>query len=735
MAWLPLLAIAIGVEAPSTREVDELAPDFRAAKLHEVVLRLLEPALAIPTLVMIEHAHLMDEASAALLEALAHRLPSSAWVVIATRRDVASGFTTSDSATLRIELEPLSREAIMELAESTPEAHVIPPHMLELAVDRSAGSPEFLLDLLSAAAGGSATLPDTLETAASARIDALDPGDRELIRRAAVLGLSFRPRQLRHVLPAGSDEPSPEVWQRLSGVFASDSDGHLRFKRPALCEAAYDGLPFRLRRELHAEVGRALEAELGREVDAEPAVLSLHFSRAGDHERAWRYALMGARRAASRFAHAEAAMLYRRAVEAGRGDGVSSDDLAAAWESLGESLARAGEVRAAVSAFTAARRLLADDPIAQARLCFRHGRIAEDHQLTAAVRWMRRGLRTLDPLSTAEARSWRARLIAELGWIRDRQTRLAEAERLCRQALSEGLEFGELRAQARACYTLDLALFKMGRSDEMGYSQRALDIYQELADPDHEGNVWNNLGAFAYWEGRWGDAVDLYRRAAACGERAGNAQFEADTSANIGEIRSDQGRLDEADTHLRRARRVASSVGYREGAAFADMLLGRLAVRSGRAEEGIASLEATGEEMRQMGVGVHAELTDALVAEAEAVGGAPDRALAAAARLLGGVNPHVALLRRASGIALARMGERDRARCELEAAAATARERGEDYEVAAALDALAALGPLDTDQRSELETILARLGIVRLPTVADLQSIAGARPVAGVAGI
>ena len=86
---------------------------------------------------------------------------------------------------------------------------------------------------------------------------------------------------------------------------------------PALREAAYEGLPFRLRRQLHSAVGQALERDLGRDADADPAVLSLHFIRAGDLGRTWKYSRLGAERASARYAHADAAELYRRAVEAG----------------------------------------------------------------------------------------------------------------------------------------------------------------------------------------------------------------------------------------------------------------------------------------------------------------------------------------------------------------------------------------------------------------------------------
>ena len=166
--------------------------------------------------------------------------------------------------------------------------------------------------------------------------------------------------------------PLPEdgFWDRLSGVFARDPDGHVRFKRPAIQEVAYSSLPFKLRRELHMAVGLRLEHDTGREPDAGPAILSHHFSLAGDYARAHRYAMSAAKRATEQFSHADAARLYRSAIDAGRADGGAADprSLAGAWEELGEALRNVGEPAAAAKALTEARRLLPDDPIAQARL-------------------------------------------------------------------------------------------------------------------------------------------------------------------------------------------------------------------------------------------------------------------------------------------------------------------------------------------------------------------------------
>ena len=241
------------------------------------------------------------------------------------------------------------------------------------------------------------------------------------------------------------------------------------FRRPALQEAAYDSLPFKLRRRLHKAVALSLERDQGREPDADAAVLSHHFALAGDHTRAYRYAMAAARRATDRFSHADAARLYRRAIEAARAGGAARRSRRARRD-LGAArggAARVGEPTAAARAFSEARRLLRDDPIAQARICDRQAEVAKrSAALTAAVRWLKRGFRAIEALDDPEAIAWRARLRSNLGGIRSRQGRWNETISVCRQAISEASSVGELRALAHACYVLDWALVETGRDAE-----------------------------------------------------------------------------------------------------------------------------------------------------------------------------------------------------------------------------------------------------------------------------
>ncbi|HLK44613.1 MAG TPA: tetratricopeptide repeat protein, partial [Acidimicrobiales bacterium] len=274
----------------------------------------------------------------------------------------------------------------------------------------------------------------------------------------------------------------------------------------------------------------------------------------------------------------------------------------------------------------------------------------------------------------------------------------------------------ELRAVARASYTLDWAMFELGRFDEATHSARALEIYRELGDPEQEGRVLNNLGGLAYWRGQWQRAIELYEQAGACSERAGHAADAAFTAGNVAEILADQGHLDEAATHLRRAQRVWTATGHRVGVAFANMLLGRVAVRAGRTAEGLALLTSTLADMRRLKIDFYAAFARALIAEAEALGGDAERAVALADQQLREGSSHVSLLRRVRGIALARLGEAARAEEDLREAVAAARERSEDYDIALALTALADLDAASVEQVAERDAIFERLGVVAVPS-------------------
>ena len=404
LPWVPLLALPFGADMPATRQVSELAPPFRRARLHDVVLRFLRDRLREPTLIEIEDAHLMDAASADLLGGIAEHVGGEPWLVVVARRDTGAGFRALPGpAVTHVEPGPLGELEALALAEAVTDDDPLPPHVLRLAAERSGGNPQFLRDLLRAVASDrDAPLPDSIETAATARIDRLEDADRALVRRAAILGLSFHPRFLPEVLEGLVEPPDSATWGRLSTLFVDDGDGYLRFRRAVVRDAAYAGLPFAVRRRLHARVGERLEADAGPAADELAAILTVHFARARDHARVWRYARLAGHSAHERLAYADAAQLYRHALDAGRAVEAPPEQLARVHEALADAQARTGELVQAHEALRAARRLVEGDPLREAGLVLRHAQLSEraGHVVPA---------RALDPSGPAGAGGARRR--------------------------------------------------------------------------------------------------------------------------------------------------------------------------------------------------------------------------------------------------------------------------------------------------------------------------------------
>lgn len=724
LPWLPLIALTLDVSTPSTPEVEMLAEEFRRAKLHEAMLRFLDVQLSEPTLMEIEDVQYMDEASAALLTHVVEAVGERPWLIVVTRREEGGGFRASQSPeVLPIDVGPLTPEDAIALAEATTEHDPMPPHVIKTLAERSGGNPQFLRDLIRAVAetGSIDELPDSLESAAMARIDRLDVGDRAVLRRAAVLGLSFHPRMLTWLTL--DDEPAPEVesLERLGGYFEDDGDGYLRFRHALVREAAYQGLPFRTRRRFHEAAGCALESETD-EPDELSGLLSRHFSLAGDDVRAWRYSRVAAERARDAWAYEEAAGLYRRALDAAAGAAVDAMELADVWEAFGLAEEQVGEPHAAMQSYTAARRLVKGDRIREAELLYRHSGVdGRSGRIVPAVRWARRGLRTIEGIIEPRAVACRARLYTMLAGIRVRQGQYPEAIELARHSIRAAEMSGEQASLANSCLVIGWALTSQGDSGDEPYLRRALGIYEGLGDLEGQSRALNNLGTSAYWQGRWEDAVELWTRAVETSERAGDALGPAFGDCNIAEVLSDQGRFDEAEARLRRALQVWRGTNDEQGIAYASAQLGRTCVRSGRIDEGLELLQDALARYRTLHVEGDALDAEVWIAEGEIARGDPagERTIARLAAQVEEGSPAQRSLERLAAYALAQRGDVDAARDQLTTAAQHAREAESPYDLALTLDALVKLEETDEvalkEMSSERESILGSLGVVRLP--------------------
>ena len=340
--------------------------------------------------------------------------------------------------------------------------------------------------------------------------------------------------------------------------------------------------------------------------------------------------------------------------------------------------------------------------------------------MPAAVRWAGRALRLVEGGRDPAAVACRAQTLSVLATVRQREGRVDQAIALCRRVIADAEEGADAdpalaASLAHAWFILDWALYDAGRRDEATHSQGALAVYERLGDLDRQAAVLNNLGGFAYHDGRWHDAVALYERAAAASERAGDTANAAFGACNVGEVLSDQGRLEEARRQLRRALRIWRGSEYDWGTAFATTLLGRAAVRSGRHAEGLDLLEQGASSFRRLRALSDADLAEAYSAEALAFAGRPDAALVAADRALRDATRTLPLLHRVRGFALAQLGDGEGAAHALHASLEEAEARANAYELAVTLDALEALGGAPAGSAARRAALLEQLDVEALP--------------------
>jgi class 3 adenylate cyclase/tetratricopeptide (TPR) repeat protein len=728
--WLPLVALPLDVPVESTKEVEELQPAFRRARLHGVVESVLAKLLASPTLLVIEDVHWMDEASAELLRHLASQISGKPWLICATRRPIEGGFSAAEGVppvpAMTIQLQPLDSEAAQQLVAQAAAEGLLQREVTAIT-DRAGGNPLFLQELAaSSRTPDEEALPESVEAVVTTRIDRLQPGDRALLRYAAVLGATFSSDLVGDVL---ADDPEAsadsEAWDRLAEFVERDpyTPGAFRFRHALFRDAAYEGLSFRRRGELHAKVGGAYERleQEGRGEFAE--LLSLHFLHAGDAEKTYRYSLVAGERAQAKFANVEAAAFYGRALEVARQLELDPTEVAKVWESLGDVSELAGLYTDADEAYSNARKL-ASHP----RLLLKEGVIRERFgRYPEALRWYNRGLRSLDDLPPEEQARMRSQLALAYAGVRVRQGEWVDGAGWCRRVVEDASKIDDLPALAHAFHLMHLAYISNRSPERAALRGLALPIYEELGDLLGQANALNNLGVDAYYEGRWQEALEFYERSKSLRERIGDVVGAATITNNIAEIKSDQAYLTTARQLFEEARDVFETAGHRMLATLALSNLGRTAGREGQLDDAKSMLEtalASFEEIDAAGYALEARVR---LAELAALAGDAGDALVQAGAALtaigqaAGGSLHHAFVHRVRGFALAQRGEFDGAWEAFAQSLELAREADETYELALTLEAIGRLKKLRGEDGSaeadEARGLLARLGVVSTPDV------------------
>jgi DNA-binding winged helix-turn-helix (wHTH) protein len=339
LALAPELPGHSGDPPEPSNPLEEGAQQFR---LLEAVDRFLA-ALAHhrPLLVWIDDLHSADASSLALFGHLARNASGRALALLASHRPVELDAETPIAELLRrlaalphahppIRLAGLAADDLAVVAEAEAGFALAADQRLELHT-HTGGNPFFAIELVRAGAirpragdamtAGIEGVPERIRAVVRERVEKLPAAAQALLRMAAVAGRDASLPLLARALDLAEAELLDPLEQlERAELLREDSrhPGAFAFVHALVPEALVEAMPPSFRVRAHANVARALEALSAHAPDSHLASLAHHFGEAaagGELAKAVEYASRAGDQARARRAFAEAAALYRRAID------------------------------------------------------------------------------------------------------------------------------------------------------------------------------------------------------------------------------------------------------------------------------------------------------------------------------------------------------------------------------------------------------------------------------------
>jgi tetratricopeptide (TPR) repeat protein len=443
-------------------------------------------------LVVLDDLHWADPASLAVVEELLDILPGLRVVLMATYRSNWSHGWEGRSAYEQINLRALRPEDAREMAQELAAGRSVPDELTERVLERSAGNPLFLEELLHGERGGADgqhRLPATIHEMLLARLDALPPEVRRTLQLASVVGAEFAETTVVALSEADVDQTDAALrdLQRSELVTAGSREHTLVFRHPLIHEIAYGSLLLSTRRALHGRIGTWIEEHGGEEQIAE---LARHYRDSDDREKAARYLRLAGQRASTLNANREAYDWFTDAAEAvaddpeHRAEMIEAasmqryllGDISEATDQQEEAIAlfeSVGAERAALSARSwlgRLRWLLGDKPESQ-------------RQIDLAIE----GLERLGPSpELAMAYSFRSQSVML-------EPDFEAGEKWARKAIEIAERTDGTPALVHAYNNLGACLMWKGDLEGAGYLRRSLELALENHLPDDVGRAYANL--------------------------------------------------------------------------------------------------------------------------------------------------------------------------------------------------------------------------------------------------
>jgi predicted ATPase/class 3 adenylate cyclase len=608
---LPLLGDVLGIPIPENPTTAAFDARLRQDSLFALVIDMLRLfAREQPLLLRLEDVHWIDEASAALLQAVCRVIAHQPILVCITQRPIPPERRsmvpelTTHAYYERMNLAELDVAGVTALIEDTLQGPAS-PLLLSLVYTRAQGNPFFIEELLDALNEAEMlsqqedttwtlspdtiqrlqkahclerdrsgnwivttnapltavlNLPDSVYTTVLARLDRLPEAQKLTLKAASVLGQFFESDILLpiHPLKMSVDVLSEHLQaleQRDFIRLESPSPNTVyAFRHNITQEVTYTTMLQEQRRFLHQAAGEVMEALQPAAVER----LAYHYSRSGVRDKMLLYLDLAARKSRYEYANETALIYYTQALQQEE-----------RWEWYYGQAATYHILGQREEEETALHQLEAAPGAPAFAVSFLWGQYYEAtsdyEQAQSAFE------RARDDYRQRGNRAGEARCLAQLGVVARRRGDYASAADWLERAL--GLLEGDPTQTVEGAQVLVTTLneigtiyFYQGRYDEAtACFLKALEMSRSNSNSEGEAQALSHLGTVADMQRDFTDALDFYNRSLELRRAIGDRAGEGDSLYNIAIIVRQSGDYHRAQQNLSTALDIYKAVSNRWG--------------------------------------------------------------------------------------------------------------------------------------------------------------------------
>jgi class 3 adenylate cyclase/tetratricopeptide (TPR) repeat protein/ribosomal protein L40E len=458
-----------------------------------------------------------------------------------------------------LKLSSLSKKESESLITNLSEVPGIPERLRLKILAKSEGNPFYIEELIRSfidyeTVGDELVtefnVPDTLHGVIASRIDSLDISTKNILQIASVIGRSFPYQILEHIYQIDTEPTTELPLQSLlklledkQFIIKQDAEkSEYLFEHILTQEVAYNGLLKKRRRKLHRNIGEYIESVFKDEVEHYYRILSWHYFKAEEWQKALVYTQKAASQAKASYANHEAIEYYRRVLsiidKTEKNIPSISDELQiTTLKELAEIQRLIGENQSAVKDIDKALEIATkiDNKKLKADCLIEKGRVFRVlSQYKEAKEVTQEALNLYKELGDEQGRRTAITLIGDIYYYLSKYKEALEYHKL---SLKISQDINDRKGECASLITIgNVNAILSNYNEALKYYKQSLAISQERSDKKGESASLNNMGNVYLHIGNFKKALECHQLSLKINQNIGDREGIARSLSNIGNI-------------------------------------------------------------------------------------------------------------------------------------------------------------------------------------------------------